>query len=510
MRRRIGVLGYAHETNARARPLRLSDGRRAELATGGLAADWQAGPALEVLSASGAIVVELPTLELPAGGPLEQADFESYLAESQTKLALSAPLDALLVLGHGAGQTTSGANADAAYLELVRRVVGPRVPIACVLDLHANLSATIIHAVDAIVGYRTNPHIDVAERCREAALLVVEAAGGAELEVAWRSLPLVVSQLGQLTTGSEPLGQVVARAGEICRRPVRNVSVFGGFALGDSPDAGLSVTATGVARRGCVNGLLDCITGDVADTAWSLRHEFRSSGTPLKDAIARARVDGGPLLLADVADNPGGGAPATSTEVLSELFNAGVTGVQVGLQCDERLVAEANDVGTGGTILAVFNRGSTDPLARPFAASGTVQALAGGPYRPKVGVYAGATVEAGACATIEIGGVRVGVSSRPVQVTEPGLLVHVGLRPSEARVLVVKSRGHFRAGFADLVDESQIVEVDAPGLTPVDLRRLEPVRLRRPAYPFDHFLDELSCAEVSRHTRSACGGRHHR
>lgn len=510
MTTRVGLLGYAQETNALAAPVRVRDGYRPDRQPGGLGADWQAGPAVEVLEQSGAEVVELPVLELPAGGPVDDSDFAGYLAETQAALRAAGPLDALLVLGHGAGTTTDGTDADGAYLDLLRRAVGPQPPIGVVLDLHANVSAAMVASVDAIVGYRTNPHVDVADRAREAAALTLKAASGEELEVAWCSLPLLISQVGQLTTGSEPLGAIIERSQDMATGPIRNISVFGGFSLGDSPDAGLSVTVTAATACAGTGPDPSTVAREVAACAWARRHDYRASATPLAQAVERARNDSGPLLLADVADNPGGGAPGNSTAILSALVAAGATDVQVGLQCDPALVAEAFDAGIGANITAMFNRGSAVRLARPFRAPAIVTALQTAPYRPTVGVYAGAVVEPGDACCLDLGGLRVGVSSRPVQVSDPGLLEHVGLDPRCCRVLVVKSRGHFRAGFAHLFKESEIVEVDAPGYAPVDLTRLTPVRLRRPIYPLDRELDGLAPSELSRLVRTARGGRRHR
>jgi len=507
---RIGLLGYAQETNALAPPVRARDGFRPDRQPGGLGADWQAGPAVEMLEQSGAEIVELPVMELPPGGPVDNGDFVHYLAETEAALREAGALDALLVLGHGAGTTTDGTDADGAYLELLRRVIGPQPPIAAVLDLHANVSVAMVRSVDAIVGYRTNPHVDVADRAREAAALTLKAANGEEFEVAWCSLPLLISQLGQLTTGSEPLGSVIDRSQEMVRDPIRNISVFGGFSLGDSSDAGLSVTVT--ATTGCAGTGSDPsrVAQEVATLAWARRHEYRSSATPLAKAVERACTDSGPLLLADVADNPGGGAPGNSTAILSALVAAGATDVQLGLQCDPDLVKEAFDAGIGADITATFNRNSGRPLAKPFTTPATVTALQTAPYRPTVGVYAGAVVEPGDSCSLDLGGVRVGVSSRPVQVSDPGLLDHVGLDPLSSRVVVVKSRGHFRAGFAHLFKDFQIVEVDASGYAPVDLARLRPIRLRRPIYPIDQELDGLSQRELSLLVRTAWGGRRHR
>jgi microcystin degradation protein MlrC len=267
---------------------------------------------------------------------------------------------------------------------------------------------------------------------------------------------------------------------------VRNVSVLGGFSLADVPDCGVVVCVTADDGH---DDVAAAVAAEVADLAWSLRPRYRIRATPLTDAVAIARAAAtgatAPVLLADVADNPGGGAPGTSTAVLGALLDAGVTGVVAGLQCDRAVVDAAWAAGIGGRLTVTFNAGSTDPLAVPLAVDATVTALVDAPLVPTVGVYAGAARPTGRCCALDIGGVAVGVSSHPAQCADPDTLRHVGLEPSRAAVTVVKSRGHFRAGFAHLFADEQVVEVDAPGVAAVDLAGLTWQHLPRPVFPLD-------------------------
>jgi microcystin degradation protein MlrC len=60
-----------------------------------------------------------------------------------------------------------------------------------------------------------------------------------------------------------------------------------------------------------------------------------------------------------------------------------------------------------------------------------------------------------------------------------------GLRIADARSVVVKSRGHFRAAFDLLFSDDRIVEVDVPGLTTPILSRVPYRHVPRPIYPLD-------------------------
>ncbi|MEZ5274659.1 MAG: MlrC C-terminal domain-containing protein [Ilumatobacteraceae bacterium] len=132
-----------------------------------------------------------------------------------------------------------------------------------------------------------------------------------------------------------------------------------------------------------------------------------------------------------------------------------------------------------------FNAGSTAPLATPFAAEATVLRLVDDVIVPTRGVYRGATRWPGRACALEIGGIRIGVSERKVQCADDDTLRHVGLDPAAARVVVVKSRGHFRAGFDHLFTPEQIVEVGAPGVATPDLAAVEWQHLPRPVFPLD-------------------------
>ena len=491
MTARIGVLGYSHEANILAAPLRLSDGLDVRSRPGGLAASWEAGPFIETLATLMPFeLVALPTLEFRAGGPLLDSDFRKLMATLSSELRSAGPLDGIGVLGHGAGTTTSASDPDGEYLSLVRTIVGLNVPIVAVLDLHANVSAAMVGACDGIVGYRTNPHVDIHDRLREAAVLLHRLLSGVGTVRAFSKLPLVLPQIAQLTTAGEPLGEVVELGQQHCVEPIMNVSIFGGFALGDSPDCGLSVVITAAD-----NGRSEAaaLARSLADRAWSLRGRYRLHATALADAVVAAARTSNSLepavLLADVADNPGGGAPGNSTFVLRALYEAGVADVCMALHCDAALVDEAWQVGVGGEFGATFNRGSVDELAVPFAAHAIVLALIDNEFVPTHGVYEGAVRSPGRSCALKIGGITVAVASKPLQCADPDTMRHVGIAPELARVVVVKSRGHFRAGFDTMFHPEQMIEVGAPGVATPDLASVRWRHLPRPVFPLDDVSD---------------------
>ena len=500
---RVVVIGFMHEANALASPTRLADGVDANAR--GLSDGWETGPVCRRLAELGGVeVVGGPVWEFGAGGPLDDSDFEAVrrgIVASLRVAAAEAPIDGVVFLGHGAGRSTSDLDTDATVLGDVRDIAGD-APIVAVLDFHANLSERMCELVDIVIGYRTNPHVDVVERSIEAAetmhrLLVT----GARTVIAHCKAPLVLPQLAQLTTPGEPLSNVMLEAARLADDPLDSdvlaVSVFGGFSLSDVPDAGLSVCVS--ATSGHAERAVE-IAERLAVAVWERRPSFRLRATPLADAVAIARDAAAgrrdPVILADLADNPGGGAPGNTTFLLAALLEAGLTDAVMALHCDARVVEAARRAGAGATIRVTFNEGSRSALASPLTVDAEVLGLADGTFVPTVGVYRGSRRDPGPACALRVDGIRIAVASRRVQCADPDTFRHVGIEPADARVVAVKSRGHFRAGFAELFDADRVVEVDAPGVATCDLDSIEWRNLPRPSFPFDVDIDWIPRARL--------------
>ena len=483
---RVGVVGYMHEVNALADPITIGHGLQTAETPGGLESVWEAGGVITRLRELREVeIVEFPVWEFGASGPLLDVDFRTMLDGTLQALRDAGPLDAVAVAGHGAGRTITDLDADTTFLRAVRDVVGD-VPLVAVLDFHANLSPAMVDLCDVVVGYRYNPHTDVVDRLREAGDHIHRLLDTPGTVRARCRLPMVLPQIAQLTSPDEPLGEVEALADSLRVPPIRNVSVFGGFSLGDVPDCGVSVCVT--ADAGHEREATE-VAAIVAERIWALRPRYRLHCVPVDQAVQRAMqaVAGEcePVILADTADNPGGGAPGNTTFLLQALSAAGATDVVMGLQHDRGVVRTAWEAGAGAMVRVVFNAGSERPLATPFASDATVLALADGVLVPTRGMYAGANRYPGKCCALDLGGIRIAVSSHAVQCADDDTLRHVGLDPAGAKVVVVKSRGHFRAGFDHLFAPHQIVEVGAPGVATTELHSVEWQHLPRPVFPLD-------------------------
>ena len=221
-----------------------------------------------------------------------------------------------------------------------------------------------------------------------------------------------------------------------------------------------------------------------------MRARFTRMLMPIAEAAALARqADRPPLIFSDAGDNPGGGGSGRTTELLAALSAAGAQDVLYGSFHDPELAAEAHACGRGATFRARFNRSpGAAPWERwdaPFEADAEVVALGCGEVVGERGITAGRAMSLGPTAALRIGGITLVVISDRAQTADPVFFHMLGLDIAAARTVVVKSRGHFRAGFAPWFPPERVLEIDTAGLTSPVLERWPFERLPRPCFPLD-------------------------
>ena len=358
------------------------------------------------------------------------------------------------------------------------RLSGPDTPVVASYDLHANVSNANVELVNAYIGYRTNPHLDMRERGAESAQVLRKLLAGTKTHLARIRLPIVPPTVSMLTgkdAHERPYGEMIDLGQQRMREPpyagrVLNVSVMGGFAYADTPFNGLTVVVTATEADAAQS-----LAHEIAEAGWARRHRFRATLTSLEDATRLAQGtkdrERPALIFADVADNPGGGGRGNTMWILQAFHEAGVQNALVGVIHDPPLAAEAHGRGEGARFTAHFNRDGGDEFSKPYSAPAVVRRLRDGAMRGRRGIYADNTLALGPCAALQLDGIAVVVISNRVQCADPIFFEAFGLDIAAARVVVVKSRGHFRGGFDEFFRHEQVVEVDAPGLTSPVLSR---------------------------------------
>ena len=496
---RIAVLGFSIECN-RFAPIATEADFQTRTLIGGAALIAEArSPAPRMLGELPGFLAAMdatgPWQPVPGllamaepNGPVDQAFFDRLMQRWQQDLTAAAPLDGVYLVLHGAGLTTNDHDPEGTLLGLVRRIVGPDTPVVATFDLHANVSDANVTLLNGFVGYRTNPHLDMRERGAEAALLLRRLLDGTRTFLARIRLPIVPPTVTQLTgkdAPNRPYGELIDLGQQRMTQPpfagrVLNVSVMGGFAYADTPFNGLTVVVTATDQDAA-----DDLALEIAQAGWARRDQFRPTLTSLDEAIRRATTTQTPLIFADVADNPGGGGRGNTMAILQAFHAAGVKNALVGVIHDPALAAEAHAKGLGQTFEARFNRDGGDAFSKPFSAPAIVSGLRDQPITGRRGIYANNTLSVGKAAALTLNGLTVIVLTHRYQCADPMFFEMFDIDIAAARVVVVKSRGHFRGGFDEFFRHDQVVEVDAPGLTSPILSRFPWKHMPRPVLPID-------------------------
>lgn len=485
-----------HETNTfSALPTGMSEFADASLHYGDAVVDDLAGTNtalggfLRVADAEGWDVVPTVAADATPGGVVTAEARETLLEAVIEGIERTDPDGVLLAL-HGAMVSEERRSSssrppvddgDGYILERVREAVGPDVPVMASLDLHANVSARMATHADGLFGYDTYPHVDIGDTGETAArAMAATLRGNLDPDVIVERAPLL-PPLPELRTETEPMASLLAAAAEAEDVGVPDVSVFGGFAYADVDHAGFSVV--GVADRSVADDVRDSCRA-LADEAVDRRNEFDRDYTSVDAAAAEAATwDGdGPLLLADISDNPGGGSAQDGTALLAALLDRGVEDAALATIYDPAAVEAAVEAGVGETV-SVSLGGQSGENGDPLDVTGRVRLLSDGNYRNRGPMSTGLAVSFGRTALLEIEGVDVLVGSHRQQPYDPAAFRSQGITPERRRVLVLKSTVHYRAGFEPLV--GGVREVATPGLCSPELSAFEYDHVPRPSYPLD-------------------------
>ncbi len=420
------------------------------------------------------------------GGPVEESFFRTFLNDIEAGLKSAGPLDAVFISAHGAALAEGTDDPDGDLFEVVRRVIGPDIPVVAVFDLHANVSHKMIDNLSVFVGYLENPHTDIYERGVEAAKHMRECLAGTRTAIAMVKVPLVPPQIS-LLTAKGPYADLIKYGQSKLGGDILNVSVMAGFAYSDSPKNGLTavVTARNANKKAAAK-----LSLKIAKRAWDTKERFKRAMMSLGDAVQLAVSVGRdrrrkPIVLADVADNPGGGGRGNTTYLLRALKSAGAQQVIFGVFNDAPVAAKAHELGEGAIFTASFNSQEHQEFSLPFDSEAKVVKLSDGKYVGRRGVLKNVSSDMGPSALLDLGGIQLVVISHRCQCMDPRQFEMFGLDIAQARIVVVKSRGHFRGGFDEFFKPEQIYEVDCPGLTSPMLANFTWSKLPRPVYPLD-------------------------
>ena len=485
MSHRIALGGFLHESHSFApRPTGWAEfvqpGGFPPLCSGPAMLDAVRGASLAIAGAvaeaeaAGAALVPLTWCFANPAGPVEDGAFERIAAlvcAGLTEALGQAPLDGVFLDLHGAAVAASFPDAEGELLRRVQHVLGGSVPVTVSLDPHANLTREMTERCDVVVPYRTYPHVDMRQAGAQAMRLLLRRIAAGPFLRAYRQLDYWMPITSQCTL-LEPMSDVmVARAALAAEPGVIELAWCFGFPYADFPGCGPAIAAYAETQA-----LADEAADAFLAELYRRERDFRPDMLPAREAVAQAmREPGGPVVIADTQDNPGGGGHGDTTGLLAELVAQGARGAVVCLINDAESAAACHAAGEGGAV-ALSLGGKSD--GAPFPTHATVLRLADGRFTLTGPMGGGNPGNLGPMALIEIEpGIRVVVASRKMQALDQAILRHVGVEPASCPIIALKSSVHFRADFGPIA--RRVIVATAPGPVVADPATL-PFRHLRP------------------------------
>jgi microcystin degradation protein MlrC len=339
--------------------------------------------------------------------------------------------------------------------------------VVATVDFHANTGDGMTGNVDALLGYDTYPHVDMYDRGLEAAdVLAAVLRTGQRRRAVHRKVGLITPPQVQYTD-LPAMRAIMKRVHDIESSDDVIITVTPGFPYADVDCMGLSVV-TSSPDPACAAQA----AAAVADDVLARSEEFSYAAYPVAEAVhlALSADEPGPVILADSADNVGGGGPGDGTAILAEWQAQKGTGLAVVL-ADPLAVGRAIEAGVGGQV-NVHVGGHTDGRhGPPVPVTGTVRLISDGTYVHRGSYATGITTRMGRSVVLESSGNTIVLTERRVMPFDAQQLLSLGVSPRHCRALVVKSAIAWRAAYGEYA--SRVIEVDAPGVCTANLRRLD-------------------------------------
>ena len=399
--------------------------------------------------------------------------------------ALDQKVDGILLALHGAMVAEGADDAEGELLSRIRAKVGPDVPIAITLDLHANVTETMCRHSNVVIAYRTYPHIDQYERAVQAADLMQRMmAGEIKPQTVVAHRPMLTGFDGGKTTVEGVMTEALRRAARFETEPgILVVSVHAGFTRSDIRDAGPSVSVSHVGQEARARAIAE----ELMDYCWANRATSSTRAYTVGEAVSIARRpddSGKPLVLADFTDNPGGGGYGDATHLLKGLLAGGVKNAAWCPITDPEAVKACQAAGVGATItLRIGGKIDPDFGGPPLEVTGKVLHLGPGDFTFDGPMWKGVKSSMGATAVLKVDDIEIVLATNRFQTMDPQHFLSVGIDPKKKNVVVVKSAQHFRAAYAPIA--RAVLTVDTGALTTPEFARFTFHKLRRPVWPLD-------------------------
>ena len=493
MTKRVALAMFMHETNTFSilATDRAAYEARSLLYGAGIAAKY-AGTGTEMAAfldgceRHGWEAVPIIAADATPSGKLTKDVYEYIAGYILDGIAKAGKIDAILLSLHGAMVAEHTFDGEGTLLERIRARFGRKIPIGVTLDLHANCTGAMAANADIIVSYRTYPHVDHVEIATECVELMARTLAG---EIRPRTLvargPQIDGADKGRTTSPGPMTEAIALVrGFMTDKRVLSASINCGFPWADIPEAGPTAVLVVDGASPDFQPMLD----RVVKQFWETRHRNTVTTVTAAEAIAIARAKGrpgAPVVLADYADNPGGGGYGDTPGLLRAMIEAKLENAAFSPFYDPESAAQCHAAGIGKTV-ALRLGGKVDPAAfgGPIGVRAEIVNLFDGRLVMDGPMMRGVAFRLGPSAVVRVGSIDIVLGSRRVQNFDQQYFKAAGIEPRERAVLGLKSMQHFRAAYAPIAGEIVVVD-EGNGCCSQAFERLAYSHVRRPVFPLD-------------------------
>lgn len=426
-----------------------------------------AGFVQDALDAGDTVIPTVWCAASPSAHVTEQA-YEKIAGMIIDSVRAALPVDAVYLDLHGAMVAEHVDDGEGELLRRIRALIGPNIPLIATLDLHANVTQQMLTEADAIVAYRTYPHVDMAATGRRAyALLQERFKSAVRPAMAVRRLNFLIPICWQCTD-IQPAKGLYQLLEEIEPKAL-HVSFATGFPAADFPECSPVIWAYGHDQASA-----DAAAQQLADAANAAEPAFAgklySPDEAVQYAMQAAKTANRPIIIADAQDNPGAGSNSDTTGMLRALLRNGAQRAAIGLIVDPQAVKTIHAAGQGQRLRVAIGGNSGIADDAPFEADFLIETISDGKFDATGPYYHGFRLDVGPSACLKIDGVRIVVASHKVQMADQAMFRFAGIEPTEQDILVVKSAVHFRADFTPIAQE--IIVGAAPGSMPMIIENL--------------------------------------
>lgn len=431
-------------------------------------------------AAEGFTLIEGSCFAASPAGTVNQADYEFMRDEVLAQLKAAMPLAGVLFGLHGAMVAHGYDDVEGDIIERARAIVGAKCVIGVELDPHCHMTLKRVRNSDIIICYKEFPHTDVVDRAEDLLTLVLRTLRG---EVRPVMSLYDCRQISSYPTTLPLMRGFVDRMMALEGKDgILSVSAVHCFPYADVEELSGRILVVADGDKSKADALAKKLGEEFVSMRGKTMPEFLSVADGVKAALA---FDGTPVVMADPADNAGGGAPSDNTTLLRHLIESHVTSAAIGPIWDPIAVKLCFDAGQGASFPLRIGGKIGPTSGQPLDATVEVTALARDCWQS----FGPTKVPLGDCAAVRIGGVDVVLITKRTQALGLELFQNLGIDPRERKIVAVKSTNHFMGAYGPIAKKVIYVETDAPLAR--NYRKLKYTKLRRPIWPLDEVAEPM-------------------